>query len=382
MVRVISIPSLTGSSSLLPILRLVTSATAVAGSVHAVSGASISLVNPAGGKVRATNGISNPFRIHFTYTEGSKVSAPTIYESVNLPPGFNQPSKSGAIWRITGTPTQTGVFPNVRVTGYEKADKSGDHKATVTLMITVVDAVPQILQQPDGFTAVAGTPAKLEVAASGSNLTYQWLKDDLELPNETNPVLTFTALRTGDAGSYQVRVKNSEGLLMSDPALVAVLPGVLPPTFTLTPESITVHEGESFVLTSAASAESPLSFAWRKDDQLLPEAAGQDLAFAAATPTDHGSYTVSVTNAGGTITSPPASVTVVAPLMLGTPLWNSGGLILPFNGITGRTYVLESTTDLVAPVWDAAGELMVGESSLFAVPDPGSPAHWFRVHAR
>ena len=107
-------------SPVMAVLRLIAGASAMAGSYHAVSGASVTLNNPAAGKVRATNGVPSPFRVEMTYSDGIKNLTPSVYDAKNLPPGFNQPTKSGAIWRITGTPTQSGVFTTVKVTGYEK----------------------------------------------------------------------------------------------------------------------------------------------------------------------------------------------------------------------------------------------------------------------
>jgi len=124
-VRVVTAEAVGGSSPILAILRLFAGSTAVAGSFHAVSGASITVTNPAGSQARATNSVDSAFRISFTYRDGSKLLSPSVYGAANLPPGFNQPTRSGGIWRITGKPTQSGVFANVRVTGYKKATSQG-----------------------------------------------------------------------------------------------------------------------------------------------------------------------------------------------------------------------------------------------------------------
>lgn len=383
MARVVSTQLLPGASPILAILRFISGATAVAGSFHAVSGASISLTNPSGGKVRATNGISSPFRIELTYTENGDILKPEAYDAVNLPPGFNQPAKSGAIWRITGTPTRTGVFSNVKVTGYKHSNKMGD-SATVTLSITVVDGSPVIVTPPAGFTGTAGTDAQLQVTATGGNLTYQWLKDDLELTGKTEATLLFSPLSLADAGTYRVRVRNTGGLALSDPAVVSVIPGTQPPVFTLSPASMTVHEGEAFVLTSAATGEGTLTFSWFKGNEALPNADGSNLSFAAAVPGDAGAYTVSATGTGGTTTPPPAVVTVVAPLRVGVPLPDASVLRLPFNGIPGRTYDLESAASLAQSVWTPAGEMVAtgAGTDAFSVTESSGSAAWYRIRAR
>ncbi|MBL9174405.1 MAG: immunoglobulin domain-containing protein [Verrucomicrobiales bacterium] len=380
MVRVVSVQAMTGTSPILAILRFLSGATAVAGSFHAVSGASITLTNPSGGKVRTTNGIASPFRIELTYTEGNSILKPAIYDAVNLPPGFTQPAKSGSIWRIGGTPTRSGVYRNVRVTGYEHSNKIG-HSATVVLEITVVDGLPVISSPPVGFTADAGTAGSLSVTATGGTLTYQWIKDDLELLNQTASTLTFASLSVTDSGTYRVRVQNSGGVVLSDPVVVTVVAANPPPEFTVSPTSVSVHEGEAFTLTSAATANGPVTYAWFKDTQPLGTTSS-DFSVLSAASGDGGSYTVSATGAGGTTTSQPAIVTIAAPLSLGIPQAAADGIHLPFNGIPGRTYGLETREDLLTGTWTGAGEVIAGANPEFTVTESASGPHWYRVSAR
>ncbi|MFO1460206.1 MAG: immunoglobulin domain-containing protein [Verrucomicrobiota bacterium] len=380
MVRVVSVQALTGSSPILAILRFISGATAVAGSFHAVSGASITLTNPSGGKVRTTNGISSPFRIELTYSDGGAPLKPAVYDAVNLPPGFSQPAKSGSIWRIGGTPTKSGVYSNVRVTGYEHSNKIG-HSATVVLEITVVDGQPIITVPPVGFTADAGTSASLSVTATGGTLSYQWIKDDLELLNQTSATLSFPSLSTADNGSYRVRIQSSGGVTLSDPVQVTVVAANPPPEFSVSPKSVSVHAGEPFTLTSTATANGPVTYAWSKDSQPLGITTS-DLSVLSASPANAGSYTVSATGAGGTTTSQPAVVTIAAPLALGIPQAAADGIHLPFNGIEGRTYGLETREELLTGSWTGAGEVVAGAHPEFKVPEAPSGAHWYRVTVR
>jgi len=265
----------------------------LAGSFHAVSGASISLIRPADGKVRATNGVPSAFRVELTYTDGEQVLSPAVYDTGELPPGFNPPAKSGAIWRISGTPTQSGVF-NLRLTGYEEEDRSGDHFATVQLEITVVDAGPVINRQPADLHAHAGTGERLTVEAAGGSLEFQWLRDDLELRGQTNSILEFPALSETDAGTYRVRIRNSGGVRLSTPATVSVAP----------------------------------------------------------------------------------------PLALLGPVADGTALRLPYSGIPGRDYLLESSTDLLEPAWTATAEQTASEAAEFRVETPTGHEGWFRVRGR
>jgi hypothetical protein len=210
------------------VLRLVGAAIATVGSLHAISGASVTLSNPAGGTVRATNGVPSAFRVSMTYVDGGNIISPAAYDAANLPPGFNPPSKSGSIWRITGTPTQTGVFSNVRLTGYERADKKGDHKATFNLTITVVGAPPSgppvFARVPTNQTVHAGETVTLSAPATGTGtLTYVWQHGGQTLATATGPDLVLTEVTADAGGDYVVSVTDTGGTTNSPPAILRVV---------------------------------------------------------------------------------------------------------------------------------------------------------------
>ena len=186
-------------------------------------------------------------------------------------------------------------------------------------------------------------------------------------------------MKLTDAGSYRIRVQNSGGVALSDPSVLTVTPAiVLPPRFTSTPSDATIHEGEAITLSAAATGDGPLSYAWFKDSKPL---SGDIASFLipAATPADAGAYTIRVTGPGGSTNSPPAIVAVVAPLAFGTatlaPQTGGPRLLLPFNGIPGRIYVLEAAPQLSTPLsgWQRLQETMATETSQFGfeplVPD-------------
>lgn len=380
LVRVMTADAVAAASPIVALLRWFVSSAAVAGSFHAVSGASITLTNPSGGKVNATNGVDSAFRISMTYTSGGKTLTPAVYEAGNLPPGFNQPTRSGTIWRITGRPTQPGVYSNVRITGWENANKQGDHFATVFMTITVVDVAPTITAQPQNVTVNAGAPAALTVTATGGSLTYQWLKDDLEVPNATNATLNFAAVAVADGGTYRVRVRNGGGVQVSDPAILTVIPGSLPPTFTTVPQATNVHAGETVILTSAATGDGTLAYSWARNGVKLDGQTSPSLTLAAIQPENAGDYTVSVTGSGGTTTSPPATLTVANPLTLQIPGTSGAGLVLPFNGLASRTYVLEALTP--ANAWNVLQEVVGGANAQFLLPTLDADAQLFRVRTK
>ena len=383
------------ASPIVALLRWMGGAAMAVGAFHGVSGGSIAVTNPAESRVRATNGVDVAFRVSLTYTSGSTVLSPALYEASNLPPGFKQPTKSGSIWRITGKPLASGTFANVMVTGYQNANKVGN-KATVPLTIIVVDEAPAITAQPSDTTVTAGQSATLSVTATGSSLTYQWLKGDLEIPNATSASLSFASTKESDTGSYRVRIGNTGGSLLSAPAVLTVTPGVTSPKLTVTPTNTVVHGGAPLVLRAVATGAGPFTWTWTRDGQVLktftvPEGDG-GISIPSASASDSGLYAVSVTDRlGGTASAPAVQITVVAPLRL-APLTLAGTqLAFEFQAIPKRPYCVEESLPESPNVWtpisvDATAEggpdPTVAVPLRIAIPEPQSGTRLFRVRAR
>jgi predicted esterase len=70
-----------------------------------------------------------------------------------------------------------------------------------------------------------GTTAAFTVTASGTTpLSYQWWRDGIELPGQTNRTITFTAVQPTDEGDYTVQVANGAGTVTSEPTRLWVVP--------------------------------------------------------------------------------------------------------------------------------------------------------------
>jgi hypothetical protein len=91
--------------------------------------------------------------------------------------------------------------------------------------------------------------------------------------------------------------------------------GVVPPTaprITTQPRSLTVAEGATATFGVVATGTAPLAYSWRKDGVPLVGASTPGLILPAVTPGAAGTYTVVVSNAGGSVLSEPAQLAVTA----------------------------------------------------------------------
>lgn len=83
---------------------------------------------------------------------------------------------------------------------------------------------PTIVTHPASVTLNQGRLATFVTTSSDGDLTYQWKKGGVEIPNATSATLNVNNVQLSDAGSYTVTVTNSEGSVTSEPATLTVIP--------------------------------------------------------------------------------------------------------------------------------------------------------------
>lgn len=146
--------------------------------------------------------------------------------------------------------------------------------------------------------------------------TFQWRKDGVDLPGATGGNLVLEAAVATDSGTYAVVATNSAGTSVGTTTLT-VRPAAAP-VITAQPSSAISNVGASASFSFAATGSFPRTQQWRKDGTPIAGATGTTLALANLTTDAAGAYTVVVTNAFGSVTSNPATLTVnaaVAPVL-------------------------------------------------------------------
>src|SRR5207302_10265936 len=111
--------------------------------------------------------------------------------------------------------------------------------------------------------ACLGSAATFSIAATGTNLTYQWLRADSLL--STNTTLVLTNVSVADAGSYQIIVNDSCNDAVTNSANLVVLGPLM---VTTPPASQTNCAGES-VSFNVGAIGAGLSYAWFHGGLLL-----------------------------------------------------------------------------------------------------------------
>ena len=106
---------------------------------------------------------------------------------------------------------------------------------------------PEITKQPEGISVGVGVKIKLDVFAQGDEpLTYQWYKDGVVIENATESAYEITGTVLEDSGSYTVSVRNRNGHVVSNAAVVEV---VEPAAYGEATRSIVRAKGNKAIVT-------------------------------------------------------------------------------------------------------------------------------------
>jgi subtilisin-like proprotein convertase family protein len=188
------------------------------------------------------------------------------------------------------------------------------NNATCSQTVQVVDqGPPVILSQPQDTTVVAGRVGLLEVnIRSCPPLGYQWYFNQTNVvADATNATLVLSPVVLAEAGSYALVITNGYGSVTSSPAVVTV---EMPATILSNPTDVVATNGDAVELTVQGDGSGQLFYQWYFNlVNLLPGGTNAVLHLSNVSPAQAGIYTVVLTNAYGSVTSTPATLTVFSP---------------------------------------------------------------------
>ena len=183
---------------------------------------------------------------------------------------------------------------------------------TSAAAVLTVIGLPSITGQPLSRTVNTGSTVTFTVTATTSNgtLSYQWLKDGVEIVGATLSSYSISSVQGTNAGSYTVRVSNIAGSVTSSAATLTV---ISPPTISTQPLSQTVNIGSAVTFSvTATTGNGTLSYRWFKNGTQISGATSSSYSINSVQATSAGSFTVRVSNAAGNVTSSAAVLTVIS----------------------------------------------------------------------
>ena len=285
--------------------------------------------------------------------------------------------------------TLTGVT-SADAASYTVAVSNSAGSVTSSAAVLTIISVPTITTQPVTQTVNQGANVTLSVVATtgGGTLTYQWSKDGVAIGGATSASYAVTGVTSANAGSYTVVASNAAGSVTSSAAVLTV---ISVPTITTQPATQSVITGGNVTFSVVATTGGgTLAYQWSKGGVAIAGATSASYTITGATSGSAGTYTVTVSNAAGSVTSSGAVLTitsvVTAPTITTQPAtqtanqgasvtlsvvanngggtltyqWSKGGVAI--GGATSSSYTLASVTSA-----DAASYTVVVSNSAGSV---------------
>ena len=171
------------------------------------------------------------------------------------------------------------------------------------------NAAPSIITSPRSQTIATGSNAVFTVTAAGTApLAYQWRFAGTNISGASAGVFTINNVQLTNAGDYSALITNSVGSVTSSVAVLAV--SNFPPVILAQPQSQTVNAGGSASFIVSAGGSLPLDYRWHFNDTNDLVANTNRYTLGNVQSSNAGNYSVIITNAGGSITSIVAALTV------------------------------------------------------------------------
>jgi uncharacterized protein (TIGR02145 family)/uncharacterized repeat protein (TIGR02543 family) len=189
-------------------------------------------------------------------------------------------------------------------------------KGTVTSSAAILSVSnniipPSIVTQPSNQAVIEGQPATFSVAANGTDLTYQWQKDTVSIPNATSTSFSISSAAYADSGSkYRCVVSNTKGSVTSSFALLSVTKKITAPAITAQPSDQAVTVGQPVTFSVSATGTN-ITYQWQRDSVNISGANNTSYQITSSALTDNGkSFRCIITNTAGTVTSRSAVLSV------------------------------------------------------------------------
>lgn len=213
---------------------------------------------------------------------------------------------------VTGQTTATLNLTNVKI-----AD-AGKYKVTVTnscgnITSNEVDLIvtqsPAFTKQPENAAVCEGLNYTFAPEVLGTDNTYQWQKNNQNIPNATNLLLSIPNAQPTDAGKYKLVITSQQcgDIVTSQEATLAINNGT---TITTQPEPKDVCLGDTVSFAVVATGAS-INYIWKLNGTAIPNSNKASISINGVKTTDAGDYTVDVIGqCGSPVVSSAAKLTL------------------------------------------------------------------------
>ena len=269
---------------------------------------------------------------------------------------------------ISGSTTSNLTFVNAQV-----AD-SANYFVVVTNAYGSVTSSPVLLNIANSASAATITSISLTnatvIAGNGTNVTvvgggvpapvYFWYDNNANLiQSGASVTLALSNLQLANGGTYSVTASNYLGTASTNFTINIIVP----PCISQQPSNVLVNVGDpvNFYVVEGGCAVPAPTYRWYKNGSLISGATATNYSIGSVALTDIANYTVVVSNAAGSVTSPNTKLAINS-TMTGTPT-------LPANNGTG--VCVDTYFNISFNQTPSIGN--VGKVRIFDASNPGSP---------
>lgn len=286
----------------------------------------------------------------------------------------------------TGTLTITSVTAQMNGDQFRLYAANGNlpDATSTAATLSINNAAPVFTQHPANTTIAPGSNGSLTASVTGSpSPTLRWQRqlasggtffdifDDLTFGGTGTATLTITgALVSLNNDQFRLVASNINGTTPSNPAVLTVT-AVLP-TITLQPTAVIVNLGANATFNSGAAGNPSPTLRWQRqpsgtigfvdlfDDATFGGTTSASLTVTAVTSGMSGDqFRLNATNAGGSVQSTPAQLTV-----------NLGTTITTFAGVGQQGGSVDGTGALAR--FSSPSSIVIDSSGNFYIADTGS----------
>ena len=164
-------------------------------------------------------------------------------------------------------------------------------------------SIPLTITTPPANTTVnPGDSATFTLEVAGlPRPRYQWRFNGTPIPGETGPSLTVSNAQPQFSGLYSVQLDNGLATLTSTDARLQIAAAPSAPRWVQTPLELTVLTGGVATFSATASGVPEPAYQWSFNGKPISGATTATLTLNAVTTAQSGQYSVSASNASGTI---------------------------------------------------------------------------------
>jgi hypothetical protein len=210
-----------------------------------------------------------------------------------------------------------GDIKNMRISGANVGTgPSVTHLDNLVVSAVVPPTLPGTVVA-SASNVFVGEPVSFALTApptGTSPLRYQWRLNSIDIAGATGPTLSLPSATVAQTGDYTLLVSNDAGSVESAAArlIVRVRPPTLASDAQPLGQTVVVGSPVTIALRGTPGGTGPFRYSWRRNGVAVPGQSSSALNLASVTFEDAGSYTVVVTNDGGSIESAAAVLVVQA----------------------------------------------------------------------